>query len=107
MDAISNIASVMNVLSYKQIKRYKPKLPDEVDLYNFFEKYDGYARMSNPLSYTFENHDLRNYLYYRGSFAEKEYYIGDNRYYLIKFKDRGTFLVSERRYKELKSKKGE
>ncbi len=97
--------------SYERIKFERAdethELPDEIDLYNFFEKWRGYAKCYNIFWSVKSCHTAKAYFEnYRNSKAI-EYFIDDNRYYAIKFKDRGTFLVSERRYKELKSKKGE
>ena len=100
---------------------HEPQLPEEVDLYNFFEKWQGkvvglkedkkYSRLCSyktcfPYLVKFDIRELSAYLAQHDSFFSTEYYIGKKRYYAIKFKDRGTFLVSEKRYKELKTKKG-
>lgn len=85
---------------------HEPQLPDEIDLYNFFEKYKGHAKCHHIFGYVVCCHTLIGYVEeYKGS-DRIEYFIGDNRYHAIKFKDRGTFLVSEKRYKELKARKG-
>lgn len=100
---------------------HESQLPDEIDLYNFFEKYKGvakgamddksYAKLCGYHAYymikSFETGSLSKYLLIYEDIITADYYIGNNRYYAIKFKDRGTFLVSEKRYKELKEKKGE
>ena len=100
---------------------HEPQLPDEIDLYNFFEKYKGvakgamddksYAKLCGYHAYymikSFETGSLSKYLSIYEDIITADYYIGSNRYYAIKFKDRGTFLVSEKRYNELKAKKGE
>ena len=99
-----------------------PQLPEEVVLYNFFEKWQGkvvglkedkkYNRLCGyktcfPYLVKFDIRELSAYLAQYDSFFSTEYYIGKKRYYAIKFRDRGTFLVSEKRYDELKAKKGE
>ena len=103
---------------YETAKRLQ--LPDEIDIYNFFEKYKGvakgamddksYAKLCGYHAYymikSFETGSLSKYLLIYEDIITADYYIGNNRYYAIKFKDRGTFLVSEKRYKELKTKKG-
>ena len=96
-------------------------LPDEIDLYNFFEKYKGVAKGTMPdKSYaklcgyfprytyhkSFEVGNLSEYLSIYEDADTVDYILGNNRYYAIKFKDRGVFLVSEKRYQELKAKKG-
>lgn len=79
-------------------------LPDEIDLYNFFEKWRGYAKCYNIFWSVKSCHTAKAYFEnYRNSKAI-EYFIDDNRYYAIKFKDRGVFLVSEKRYQELKAR---
>lgn len=99
---------------------HEPQLPDEIDLYNFFEKHKGvakgtmddksYAKLCGYHAYymikSFETGSLSKYLSIYEDIITADYYIGNNRYYAIKFKDRGTFLVSEKRYKELKARKG-
>ena len=96
------------------------KLPDEIDLYNFFEKYKGvakgviddnsYSKLCGYHAYyttkSFETRSLSEYLSIYEDTVTINYYIGNNRYYAIKFKKRGVFLVSEKRYNELKEKKG-
>ncbi len=94
---------------------FKSQLPDEIDLYNFFEKWGGRATCSYVIAYDdFPCHDEGSVVAKSISALEDakgycdkiEYDIQHNRYYAIKFKDRGTFLVSEKRYNELKAKKG-
>ena len=99
---------------------HEPQLPDEIDLYNFFKKYKGvakgsmddksYAKLCGYHAYymikSFETGSLSKYLSIYEDIITADYYIGNNRYYAIKFKDRGTFLVSEKRYNELKAKEG-
>lgn len=80
-------------------------LPDEIDLYNFFEKYKGHAKCFHIFGYVVCCYTLNGYITEYKESDKIEYFIDDNRYYAIKFKDRGTFLVSEKRYKELKAKK--
>ena len=90
------------------------QLPDEIDLYNFFETWRGraYCVFENfqftPLGprCDYNCQSLQRYLSLYSCCSQIKYYIGLNRYYSIKFKDRGTFLVSEKRYNELKAKKG-
>lgn len=87
-------------------KDSRQKLPDEIDLYNFFEKYKGHAKCFHIFGHVVCCYTLNGYITEYKESDKIEYFIDDNRYYAIKFKDRGTFLVNERRYKELKSKKG-
>lgn len=94
----------------------KQEHPDEIDLYNFFEKWHGIADMSKivngitPYDYRTVHEtvgDIVKYLNDYQDYNKVEYFIDDNCYHAIRFKDRGTFLVSERRYQELKKKKYE
>lgn len=99
-------------------KMYQTKesvqLPDEIDLYNFFEQWGGRAFcvfrcfQFTPLGprCDYNCRSLQRYLSLYNHCSQIKYYIGLNRYYSIKFRDRGTFLVSEKRYNELKAKKG-
>lgn len=90
------------------------QLPDEIDLYNFFEQWGGRAFcvfenfQFTPLEprCDYNCKSLLRYLSLYSHCSQIKYHIGQNRYYSIKFKDRGTFLVSEKRYNELKAKKG-
>lgn len=92
----------------------KQMLPDEIDLYNFFETWRGRAYCVfgdfrfTPVGprYDYNCRSLQFYLSLYSHCSQIKYYIGLNRYYSIKFKDRGVFLVSEKRYNELKAKKG-
>ena len=86
---------------------HEPQLPEEIDLYNFFEKWGGYARCWTFFGHVTSCHTIKAYSEKYQKSNRIEYYIDNNRYYAIKFKDRGTFLVSEKRYNELKAKKGE
>ena len=95
---------------------FRIKLPDEIDLYNFFETWGGRA----ICTYTIEHEDLpcrdeeitvvaksiSRLEDVKGICSTVEYDIHHSRYYAIKFKNRGVFLVSEKRYNELKAKKG-
>ena len=95
-------------------KDSRQKLPDEIDLYNFFEKWGGFAicrYLSCSDKYVVGRDvtligDMRSYMKERDDFDYIIYKIGLQFYYAIKFKDRGTFLVSEKKYKELKTRKG-
>ncbi len=105
------VGSKKDNTSYQHIKvgqaNDRQELPDEIDLYNFFEKWRGYAKCYNVFGSVKSCHTTKAYFEnYRNS-NTIEYFINDNHYHAIKFKDRGTFLVSEKRYKELKAKKGE
>ncbi len=87
------------------------QLPDEIDIYNFFEQWGGraYCVLDSPLPdyyKTFCVYSIPKLEQVRNECKRIEYYISENRFYCLKFRDRGTFLVSEKRYNELKAKKG-
>lgn len=90
------------------------QFPDEIDLYNFFKTWGGKAicllrnwhTAMYGISCVRTCKTLTDYLSIYDDCSQIKYYIGKNRYYSIKFKERGTFLVSEKRYSELKAKKG-
>ena len=119
-DCIRRLADELRNFEFEPVKE-EVNLPDEIDLYNFFEKYKGvakgsmddksYAKLCGYHAYymikSFETGSLSKYLSIYKDIITADYYIGNNRYYAIKFKDRGVFLVSEKRYNELKAKKGE
>ena len=119
-DCIRRLADELRNFEFEPVKE-EVNLPDEIDLYNFFEKYKGvakgsmddksYAKLCGYHAYymikSFETGSLSKYLSIYEDIITADYYIGNNRYYAIKFKDRGAFLVSEKRYNELKAKKGE
>ena len=96
---------------YETAKRLQ--LPDEIDLYNFFEKWSGRAFcvfenfQFTPLDprCDYNCQSLLRYLSLYSRCSQIKYYIGKNRYYAINFNSRGVFLVSEKRYNELKAKK--
>lgn len=118
-ELFDKFAEVICSTKFEPVKE-EVKLPDEIDIYNFFEKYKGvakgimtdrsYSKLCGYYAYfmtkNFEIENLSEYLSVYESIATVNYYIGNNRYYAIKFKDRGVFLVSEKRYNELKAKKG-
>ena len=99
-------------------KMYQTKesvqLPDEIDLYNFFKTWGGIAicllRNWHIAMYGIRGvctcKTLTNYLLMYDDGSQIKYYIGKNIYYAINFNGRGVFLVSEKRYNELKAKKG-
>lgn len=98
-------------------KMYQAKdsiqVPDEIDLYNFFEKWGGRAYcvfesfQFTPLGprYDYNCQSLQRYLSLYSRCSQIKYYIGKNSYYAINFYNRGVFLVSEKRYNEFKAKK--
>lgn len=88
-------------------------LPDEIDLYNFFETWGGVAicffRKWYTAMYSIRGFHkcktLTDYLSIYDDCSQIKYYIGKNSYYAINFHGRGVFLVSEKRYNELKAYK--
>ena len=89
------------------------QLPDEIDLYNFFETWRGVAicllRKWHTAIYGISSvrtcETITDYLSIYDDCSQIKYYIGKNRYYAINFNGMGVFLVSEKRYNELKWKK--
>lgn len=105
-ELFDKFAEVICSTKFEPVKE-EVKLPDEIDLYNFFEKWGGYAKCYSIFGSVTSCHTIKAYSENYRNANGIEYFIDDNRYHAIKFKDRGTFLVSEKRYKELKEKKGE
>lgn len=99
-------------------KMYQAKdsiqVPDEIDPYNFFEQWGGRAYcVFESFQFTplgprcdYNCQSLQRYLSLYSRCSQIKYYIGRNRYYAINFYNRGVFLVSEKRYNELRAKKG-
>lgn len=90
------------------------QLPDEIDIYNFFKTWGGVAicllRNWHTAIYGISSvctcKTLTDYLSMYNDCSQIKYYIGKNVYHAINFYNRGVFLVSEKRYNELKAKKG-
>lgn len=78
------------------------KLPDEIDLYNFFGTWGGRTECrlyeGNMTAYSIDD-----YVRFYDDAINIRYYIGKAKYYALRFNGRGVFLVSERRYNELKA----
>ena len=87
---------------YETAKRLQ--LPDEIDLYNFFETWGGRAECSlyegAMIAYSIDDY-VRLY----DDSISIRYHIGKAKYYALRFNSRGVFLVSEKRYNELKEYK--
>jgi hypothetical protein len=80
-------------------------LPDEIDLYNFFEMWGGRAECK-MLDHSKTIYSICDYSQFYDYATNIRYHIGKAKYYALRFNGRGTFLVSEKRYNELKAKKG-
>ena len=115
LEMMRGFAQFMDELERKMYQaKDSVQLPDEIDIYNFFEQWGGRAFcvfenfQFTPLGprCDYNCQSLLRYLSLYSYCSQIKYYIGTNRYYSIEFKDRGTFLVSEKRYNELKAKKG-
>jgi hypothetical protein len=115
LDMMRGFTQFMDEIERKMYQAEKSvQLPDEIDLYNFFETWGGMAicllRNWHTAMYgvscvrTYKT--LINYLLMYDDCSQIKYYIGKNIYYAINFNGRGVFLVSEKRYNELKAKKG-
>ena len=89
-------------------KMYQTKdnvqLPDEIDLYNFFETWGGRAecRLYEGAMTTYS---IDDYVKLYDDSISIRYHIGKAKYYALRFNSRGVFLVSEKRYNELKAYK--
>ena len=88
---------------YKTAKRLQ--LPDEIDLYNFFETWGGRAECRLHEGAT-TAYSVEDYVKLYEDSISIRYHIGKAKYYALRFNGRGVFLVSEKRYNELKAKKG-
>lgn len=88
---------------YKTAKRLQ--LPDEIDLYNFFEMWGGRAECK-MLDHSKTIYSICDYSQFYDYATNIRYHIGKAKYYALRFNGRGVFLVSEKRYNELKAKKG-
>lgn len=104
-ELFDKFAEVICSTKFEPVKE-EVNLPGEIDLYNFFEKLGGYAKCYSLFGSVTSCHTIKAYSENYRNANGIEYFIDDNRYYALKFKDRGVFLVSEKRYKELNAKKG-
>lgn len=82
------------------------KLPDEIDLYNFFEQWGGRAECC-LYEGTMTAYSIDDYVKLYDDSISIRYHIGKAKYYALRFNSRGVFLVSETRYNKLKAEKGE
>ena len=84
---------------YETAKRLQ--LPDELDIYNFFETWGGRAECR-----LYEGEmtacSINDYVKLYDESISIRYHIGKAKYYALRFNSRDVFLVSEKRYKELK-----
>lgn len=115
LDMMCDFTQFMDEIEWKMYQAEdNVQLPDEIDLYNFFGQWGGRAFcvfrsfQFTPFGprYDYDCRSLQRYLSLYNHCSQIKYYIGLNRYYSINFRDRGTFLVSEKRYNELIEKKG-
>lgn len=81
------------------------QLPDEIDLYNFFEQWGGRAEC-RMYDCSMTICSIVDYVRFYDDAINIRYHIGKAKYYALRFNGRGVFLVSEKRYNELKEKKG-
>ena len=87
----------------KSIKRVK--IPEEIDIHNFFEQWGGCAECK-MYSSSMTICSIDDYVRFYDDAINIHYHIGKVKYYALRFNGRGVFLVSEKRYNELKEKKG-
>lgn len=81
------------------------QLPDEIDMYNFFEQWGGRAEC-RMYDYSMTICSIVDYVRFYDDAINIRYHICKAKYYALRFNGRGVFLVSEKRYNELKEKKG-
>lgn len=81
------------------------QLSDEIDLYNFFEQWGGRAEC-RMYDCSMTICSIEDYVRFYDDAINIRYHIGRAKYYALRFNGRGVFLVSEKRYNELKGKKG-
>lgn len=87
---------------YETAKRFQ--LPDELDVYNFFEQWGGRAECK-MYDYSMTLCSIEYYVRFYDDAINIRYHIGKAKYYALRFNGRGVFLVSEKRYNELKAKR--
>lgn len=87
----------------QSIKRVK--VPEKIDIYNFFEQWGGRAEC-RLYEGDMTAYSINDYVKLYEDSISIRYHIGKARYYALRFNGRGVFLVSEKRYNELKEKKG-
>lgn len=87
---------------YKTAK--KLQLPDEIDLYNFFGTWGGRTECRLYEGAT-TAYSIDDYVKLYDDSISIRYHIGKAKYYALRFNGRGVFLVSEKRYNELKAKR--
>lgn len=83
----------------------KAQLPDEIDMYNFFEQWGGRAEC-RMYDCSMTICSIFDYVRFYDDAINIRYHIGRTKYYALRFNGRGVFIVSEKRYNELKEKKG-
>ena len=85
---------------YETAKRLQ--LPDELDVYNFFEQWGGCAEC-RMYDCSMTICSIFDYVRFYDDAINIRYHIGKAKYYALRFNGRGVFLVSEKRYNELKA----
>lgn len=88
---------------YETAKRLQ--LPDELDIYNFFETWAGRAEC-RLYEGAMTAYSIDDYVKLYDDSISILYRIGKAKYYALRFNGRGVFLVSEKKYKDLKTRKG-
>lgn len=85
---------------YETAKRLQ--LPDELDVYNFFEQWGGRAEC-RMYDCSMTICSIFDYVRFYDDAINIRYHIGKAKYYALRFNGRGVFLVSEKHYNELKA----
>lgn len=78
------------------------QLPDEIDIYNFFETWGGRAECK-MYDHSMTICSIFDYVRFYDDAINICYHIGKAKYYALRFNGKGVFLVSEKRYNELKA----
>lgn len=86
----------------QSIKRVK--VPEKIDIYNFFEQWGGRAEC-RLYEGDMTAYSINDYVKLYDDSISIRYHIGKAKYHALRFNGRGVFLVSEKRYNELKGKK--
>lgn len=105
LDMMRGFTQFMDKIERKMYQAEKSvQLPDEIDLYNFFETWGGRAECKMyDCSMTICS--IFDYVRFYDDAINIRYHIGKAKYYALRFNGKGVFLVSEKRYNELRAKK--
>lgn len=105
LDMLRDFTQFMDEIECKMYQaKDSVQFPDEIDLYNFFEQWGGRAECKMyDCSMTICS--IFDYVRFYDDAINIRYHIGKAKYYALRFNGKGVFLVSEKRYNELRAKK--